>query len=470
MALFHVPDAPSSPDLDAFAAGLSGRLIRPGDDDYDTAREVHNASYDRRPLAIVQAADTADVALSVDLARDYGLDLAIRSGGHSVAGYGTVDDGILLDLSGLRALHIDSERRLAWAQPGLTAGEFTAAAHAHGLATPFGDAASVGLGGITLGGGIGWLVRKHGLTIDSLVAAEVVTADGEVLIASEDENADLFWAIRGGGGNFGVVTRFRYRLHPVDMIIGGALVLPATPEVLRQIVPLAAAAPEELTTITSVMAVPPPPMIPASEHGKLAVIVLAVFAGDLDAGQAAMAPFRALATPIADLVGPMPYPAIYQLTAAGDVRAPGVIRSTFMDGLDDETVAEILERMAVPSSPFAMAQIRVLGGAMARVPADETSFAYRDRLVMFSLITPYLDLAEGEAHAAWTADFMAALRPKARGVYSNFLADEGELRVREAYPGDTYARLAEIKRRYDPANLFRLNQNIKPAASPRSAI
>jgi FAD/FMN-containing dehydrogenase len=470
MALFHVPDAPSSPDLDAFAAGLSGRLIRPGDDDYDTAREVHNASYDRRPLAIVRAADTADVALTVDLARDYGLDLAIRSGGHSVAGYGTVDDGILLDLSGLRALHIDPERRLAWAQPGLTAGEFTAAAHAHGLATPFGDAASVGLGGITLGGGIGWLVRKHGLTIDSLVAAEVVTADGQVLIASEDENADLFWAIRGGGGNFGVVTRFRYRLHPVDMIIGGALVLPATPEVLRGLVPVAAAAPEELTTITSVMAVPPLPMIPASEHGKLAVIVLAVFAGDLEAGQAAMAPFRALAEPIADLIGPMPYPAIYQLTAAGDMRAPGVVRSTFMDELDDETVVEILERMAAPSSPFAMAQIRVLGGAMARVPAAETSFAYRDRLVMFSLITPYLDLAEGEAHVAWTTDFMAALRPKARGVYSNFLGDEGELRVREAYPGETYARLAEIKRRYDPTNLFRLNQNIKPAASPRYAI
>ncbi|MFL5680024.1 MAG: FAD-binding oxidoreductase [Chloroflexota bacterium] len=470
MALFHLPDAPASPDLDVFAAGLSGRLIRPGDDDYETAREVHNAVYNRRPLAIVQAADTADVALTVDLARDYGIDLAIRSGGHSVAGYGTVDDGILLDLSGLRALHIDPERRLAWAQPGLTAGEFTAAAHAHGLATPFGDAATVGLGGITLGGGIGWLVRKHGLTIDSLVAAEVVTADGQVVIASDDENADLFWAIRGGGGNFGVVTRFRYRLHPVDMIIGGALVLPATPEVLRGLVPVAAAAPEELTTITSVMAIPPLPMIPASEHGKLAVIVLAVFAGDLDAGQAAMEPFRALATPIADLIGPMPYPAIYQLTAAGDMRAPGVIRSTFMDEIDDETVAEILGRMAAPSSPYAMAQIRVLGGAMARIPADETSFAYRDRLVMFSLITPYLDLAESAAHEAWTNDFMATLRPKARGVYSNFLGDEGELRVREAYPGETYARLADIKRRYDPTNLFRLNQNIKPAASPRYAI
>src|SRR4051794_27547950 len=203
MALFHVPDAPSSPDLDAFAAGLSGRLIRPGDDDYDTAREVHNAAYDRRPLAIVQAAGTADVALTVDLARDHGLDLAIRSGGHSVAGYGTVDDGVLLDLSGLRGLHIDPERRLAWAQPGLTAGEFTAAAHAHGLATPFGDAASVGLGGITLGGGIRWPGRKHRPASGSPVGAQDVTPRGEVLIAGEDSNGGLLWAVLRCGGKIG---------------------------------------------------------------------------------------------------------------------------------------------------------------------------------------------------------------------------------------------------------------------------
>ena len=245
-------------DLEALGGSLNGRLILPGDDEYEAARQVHQAAVDVRPLAIVRAADARDVSNTICFARDNELELAVRGGGHSLAGHGTVDGGIVLDLADMRGLHIDPDARVAWAQPGLTAIEFTEAAAAHGLATPFGDTGSVGIAGLTLGGGVGWLVRKHGLTIDALIAVEIVTADGRQLIASETEHPDLFWAVRGGGGNFGVVTRFQYRLYPVGMILGGAVLLPPTADVLRGLVPVAAAAPRELSTITFVLNAAPP--------------------------------------------------------------------------------------------------------------------------------------------------------------------------------------------------------------------
>jgi FAD/FMN-containing dehydrogenase len=450
--------------LDDFARSIRGEVIRPGDAAYDVARQVHNRAFDRRPAVIVRAADADDVASTVALARETGLELAVRSGGHSLAGHGTGDDAIVIDLSSMKALHIDPERRLAWAEAGLTAGEYTVAAAAHGLATPFGDAASVGLGGITTGGGVGWLTRKLGMTIDSLVAVDLVTADGRQVTVSEDEHPDLFWAVRGGGGNFGVVTRFQFRLHPVDTILGGALFLPLTEDVLRGLVPIAASAPEELTTIASVMRIPPLPFVAPELHGELAVIVMAVYAGDPDAGQRAVAPFRALATPLAEALMPMPYPAIYRLTEAASTPGPNVTRSSLLDVLDDSVVDTIVERMRTASSPMAMTQIRVLGGAMARVPTGATAYAHRDRTVMLTVITPYEDPADGERHAEWTTAYAADLAPHAVGAYANFLADEAEWRVHEAYPGATYRRLVRVKRRYDPTNLFHLNQNIRPFA------
>ena len=465
----HDPSAASvtpvtSNDIDSLVASLSGEVIRPGDTAFDEARHIHNTLVDRRPLVIVRAADAADVARAVTFARDHGLELAVRAGGHSVAGHSTTEGGLVIDLSAMKGLHIDPERRLAWAQPGLTAGEYTAAAAAHGLATPFGDTGSVGLGGLTLGGGIGWLVRKHGLTIDSLVQVELVTADGRIVTASEQRNPDLFWAIRGGGGNFGVATRFVFRLHPVGTVLGGALILPLTREVLAGLVPVAEAAPEELSTITFVMGVPPLPFVPAEHHFKPAVIVMFVHASDdIAAGQAALAPFRALAAPLADAAFPMPYPGIYDFTAEGGKPSAGVLRSVILDGIDDEAVDTILARTSAPSSRLAMTQIRVLGGAMARVPADATAFAHRDARVMVTLITGMEDPAEAPVHTAWTQAYYEELAPKASGVYSNFLASEGDARVREAYPAATYERLAEVKRAYDPTNLFRLNQNIVPA-------
>jgi FAD/FMN-containing dehydrogenase len=320
---------------------------------------------------------------------------------------------------------------------------------------------------LTLGGGIGFLVRKHGLAIDHLVSVEIVTAEGRIITASEAENADLFWAIRGGGGNFGVVTRFQYRLVPVGVTLSGALFLPLTRDVLRGLVPVAASAPEELSTISFVTAMTPPmPMVPEEHHFKPSVIVMFVHASDdIEAGQAALAPFRALATPLAEAVFPMPYPGIYEFTAEGGKRGNDVVRSVFLDALDDEAVDTILARMAAPSSPMAMTQIRVLGGAMARVPADSTAFAHRGANVLVALLTIFEDAAELPTHKAWTEAYFDELRPKATGVYSNFVADEGEARIRDAYPSATYARLAEVKRRYDPTNLFRMNQNIRPAGS-----
>jgi FAD/FMN-containing dehydrogenase len=455
-------------DLDSFAASLTGTVIRPDAPEFDETREVQNATIDRRPAFIVNAADAADVARTVTLAAETGLELAIRAGGHSLAGFSATEGGILLDLRSMKGLHIDPDRRLAWAQPGLTAIEYTEAAAAHGLATPFGDSGSVGIAGLTLGGGIGWLVRKYGLAIDNLVSVEVVTADGRIVIASEDRNPDLFWAIRGGGGNFGVVTRFQYRLVPVGQVFGGALFMPFTRDVLRGLGPIAAAAPEELSTITFVMAAPPLPFVPVEHHFKPAVVVMFVHASDdIAAGMAALEPFRALATPLAEAAFPMPYPGIYGFTAEASTRMAGAHRSMFMDALDDETVDTVIARHSAPSSPMAITQIRILGGEMARVPAEATAFAQRDANVMFTIITLFDDPAEAPIHNAWTKDYFDSLASKASGVYSNFLEAEGEARVREAYPGGSYERLADVKRRYDPTNLFRMNQNIKPSGTAR---
>jgi FAD/FMN-containing dehydrogenase len=451
-------------DFEAFEAAIHGSIVLPGSPDYDEARLVHNANSDRRPALIVRAADATDVAQTVTLARESGLDLSIRGGGHSLAGYGTNDGGIVLDLGAMKGLHIDPERRLAWAQPGLTAGEYTVAAAAHGLATPFGDTGSVGISGLTLGGGIGWLVRKYGLAIDALVAVEIVTADGRMVTASEDSHPDLFWAVRGGGGNFGVVTRFQFKLYPVGDILGGALFMPATRDVLRGLVPIAAAAPEELSTISFLMALPPAPFIPAELVGTTSIVIMFVWAGDPADGQAAIQPFRDVAEPLADMAMPMPYPGIYEMLRDAEQRSLAVHRSRFLSTLDDDAVDAILEAMAAPSSPGAMIQLRVLGGAMARVGATDTAFAHRDAPVMATIMTLYEDQSNEAAHVAWTVGLHEKLAPNSVGVYSNFLEAEGDERIRAAYPAGTYERLADVKRLYDPSNLFHLNQNIRPAA------
>jgi FAD/FMN-containing dehydrogenase len=459
----HAPSSPTAAAIAALGASLTGSIVLPDDAPYDTAREVHNARFDRRPSIIVRAADAADVAAAVRFAGGYDLELAVRSGGHSLKGDGTSEGGLVVDLSAMKGLLIDPEARLAWAQTGLTAGEVTAAAAAHGLAVPFGDTASVGIGGLTTGGGIGFLTRKHGLTVDNVVAAELVTADGRILTVDEAHHPDLFWAIRGGGGNVGVVTRFVYRLVDVGMVVGGGIALPATADAIAGLVRAARQAPDELTLISFVMYAPPLPFIPAERVGELTLMVLGVYAGDVESGAAAWAPIRALGEPIADLVGPMPYPAIYQFTAAGEARGGGSIRSWFADDLDLIDAECILSLMREAPSPAAMTQIRVFGGAMARVAPGATAFSQRDANVLVAAMAMFEVGDDPAPSDAWTSRAFETFVPKMTGVYANFLGDEGQDRVRAAYPHGAYETLASIKRRHDPANLFRLNQNVPPA-------
>jgi FAD/FMN-containing dehydrogenase len=437
-----------------------GRVIGPEDADYDQARKVFYRGFDRRPAVIVRARDAGDVARVVSLARETGLELAVRGGGHSLVGHGTSEGGIVLDLSAMTALDIDAERRTAWAQGGLTAGAYTTAAGAHGLATGFGDTGSVGIGGLTLGGGVGFLVRKHGLTIDHLLAAEIVTADGQLLRVDDETHPDLFWAIRGGGGNFGVATRFKYRLHEVDTIVGGMLILPATAEVITSLIAEAEAAPDELTLIANIMVAPPAPFLPDEAHGRLVIMGLLAYAGAVEEGERALAPIRALATPIADMVRPMPYPGIYQFTEGGPDVAEEVSHSMFLDAFDERAAQAIVEHVPASTAPIAVTQLRVLGGAMTRVPVEATAFAHRRRRIMVAAGAVFERAEERPAHQAWLDGQVAALGKSDPGVYVGFLRDEG---VRQAYPGPTWDRLAEIKGRYDPTNLFRVNQNIPPA-------
>jgi FAD/FMN-containing dehydrogenase len=436
-------------------------VIAPGDANYDESRAVFYGAFDRHPAVIIKPADASEVARVVGSAAETGMPLAVRSGGHSPAGYGVVDDGIVLDLSALRSIEIDAENRTAWAGSGMTAAEYTTAVGVYGLATGFGDTGSVGIGGLTLGGGVEYLVRKFGLTIDSLLAADVVTADGRLLRVDGENEPDLFWAIRGGGGNFGVATRFHYSLHEVDRILGGLLILPATQEVITGVVALATAAPNDLSTIANLMVAPPEPFIPEEHHNRPVVMLLMAYSGE--AGERAVASFRTLAPPIADMVGPMRYPEMFQFTEGGPPIKEEVATSFFLDHVSDSAAAGIVEHLEVSTAPIAVAQLRVLGGAAADVAPGATAFAHRHRPIMSAVGVVYDDPDEAGEHSAWVTSLAQCLRSGEPGVYVGFLGDEGPTRVREAYPGPTWDRLATIKARYDPDNLFRLNQNVPPA-------
>ena len=456
------PSRSTSISIPSLRGSLRGRVIAPDDAIYDQARTVFYGGFDRRPAVIIRAADATDVAQVVSLARETGLELAVRSGGHSNAGHSVCDGGIVLDLRDMQAMQIDADQRTSWAETGLTALDYTTAAGAYGLATGFGDTGSVGIGGITLGGGMGFLVRKHGLTIDDLLAAEVVTADGQLLRVDAQSHPDLFWAIRGGGGNFGVATRLHFRLHPVDQVVGGMLLLPATPQIIAGFVAEAQAAPEELSTTANVMPAPPLPFVPAEQHGRLVIMAMLVYAGDPRAGQRAVAPFRALATPLADMVRPMRYPEIYPPEDPDD--HPTVVAHTmFVDQVDRRVAETIVEYLQASDATLRVAHLRVLGGALARVPAEATAFAHRESRIMVNVAAFYDGPADRSAREVWVSDFAAALRQGDTGAYVGFLGEEGQARVRAAYPGSTWDRLMAIKRRYDPTNLFRLNQNIPPA-------
>jgi FAD/FMN-containing dehydrogenase len=441
---------------------LNGSVIAPGEPGYDEGRTVFYGGFDRRPAAIVRAADADDVSRVVALARETGAELAIRSGGHSIPGHSTTQGGIVLDLGDLNGLEFDHESRTAWVGGGVTTGRYTDAAAEHGLATPFGDTGSVGIGGLTLGGGIGYLVRKHGLTIDNLLAADVVTADGSLLRVDADSHPDLFWAIRGGGGNFGVATRLQLRLHELDSVVGGMLILPATADTIHGFTAAAEAAPEELSAIANIMPAPPMPFLPAEHHGRLVIFAVVVYAGEVAAGERALAPFRALAEPLVDMLGPKSYPEIF-VPGDDEFHPVALAHTMYVDRIDRSAAETIVEELQASTAMMAVAQVRVLGGAAARVPVEATAYAHRQSRIMVNVAALFGAPEEASEHEPWVLGLADALRQDDAGAYVNFLGDEGEQRVRAAYPGPTWDRLVEIKRRYDPTNLFRLNQNIPPS-------
>jgi FAD/FMN-containing dehydrogenase len=446
----------------AFESRLLGSLVRPDDAEYDNVRELQNIFHDSHPAYIVRVGDVADVIHAVNFARENALPLTVRSGGHSVPGYSMAEGSVVVDMSGMNKVSIDLKKRTLTAQPGATTADVLRVAEPHGLGLSTGDTSSVGLGGLTTGGGIGFMVRKYGLTIDSLRSVNIVTANGHYLTADATRNPDLFWAIRGGSGNFGIVTSFTFNLNPVGTVLGGAIFLPVTREVLRGYAEYTTSAPDELSTIAGVMMAPPLPFIPAEWHFKPVFNILVVYAGDPEEGQRVVAPLLSLAEPIADVLMPMPYSGIYEFTAEIAQRHHATVRSGFMDGLSDAAIETIMADVEAGFDPYGLVQIRGLGGAFARVPNDATAFAHRDKSIFLAVI----NLGAEEENRQWAKALWNELKPFTSGVYVNFLDDEGDERVHDAYPPLTYARLSEVKQRYDPTNIFNLNQNIKPALHP----
>jgi FAD/FMN-containing dehydrogenase len=448
--------------------GFRGDLITPDHDHYDEARAVWNGAVDRRPRLIARCRGTADVAAAVRYARDRDIEIAVRGGGHNVAGT-ALCDGIVIDLSAMRAVSVDPVARVAQVQGGAQWSDVDHETQAHGLATTGGIVGHTGVGGVALGGGIGWLMRKHGLTVDNLVAAEVVTATGQVIRACADDHPDLFWALRGGGGNFGVVTWFRFALHPVGpAVVSGPVFWAAddTADVLRFYRDFAADAPDELGTIVRLGTIPPLPPIGAGLRFRPAIAVVGCYAGPVEDGRRAVRALREFGTPLADLVGPAPY--VDHQRSIDDTVPHGwhyYWKATDLSGLSDGVIDVVAEHAYRAVSPRSYAAMFHLGGAVARTPRDATAYPGRDvdhNIVVDAAWLPEQDDQVGAAERAWARDFLDALRPHRAGVYVNFLdADDDAGRVREAYGDDTYRRLAEVKARYDPENVFHHNKNIR---------
>jgi FAD/FMN-containing dehydrogenase len=444
---------------------VRGETITAEDPAYEEARRVHNAMIDRRPLAIVRCAGAEDVVAAVNFARENQLDVAVRGGSHSVPGFGTADDALVIDLGRMQEVDVDPDSRTARGQGGATWGVFNDATHAHGLATTGGIISTTGIGGLTLGGGIGYLSRGVGLSCDNLLSAEVVTADGRILTASEQENEDLFWAIRGGGGNFGVVTSFEFQLHPVREIYGGpilyevddaATVLSFYRDFIRD-------APEQLGGFPAWQIAPPLPFIPEDRHGDPFLIFIACWAGPIEEGEAALKPFREVAPVVAEHVGPMPYPALN--SAFDELVAPGLQhywKANFVKELTDEAIDAHLQHGPKVPAVNSTVHIYPINGACHRVAPDATAFAYRDATFATVIAGMWPDPADNERNIAWVREYYEATAPLSEeGGYVNFMAGDDQDRVSANYR-QNYDRLVDVKRKYDPDNLFHLNQNIRP--------
>ena len=461
----------SDASIQQFVASIRGDVIRPGDPGYDDMRQVYNAMIDKRPALIARCADAGDVIASVNFARDNGLLVAVRGGGHNGPGLGVCNDGLVIDLSTLKGVRVDPVGRTARVAGGCTWAEVDHATHAFGLATPSGIISTTGVGGLTLGGGLGHLTRKFGLTIDNLLEADVVLADGRFLTASLDENADLFWAIRGGGGNFGVVTSFVFRLHPIDTVYGGPMfwAFEQTTEVLRWYREFIAQAPDDLNGFFAFHTVPPAPPFPEHLHGQKICGIIWCYTGPLDQAEETFAPIRAeFGPPAMDWVGPIPLPALQSMFDG--LYPPGYQwywKADFVNELSDQAIARNVEFGATMPTSLSAMHLYPIDGAAGRVAQDETAWTYRDAKWAQVMVGVSPDPSDNAAMTAWTKAYWEALHPfSAGGAYVNMMmdaVDEGQDRVRISY-GSNYDRLAEIKAKYDPTNLFRVNQNIQPGA------
>ena len=455
-------------ELASLRGSLRGALCLPGEPGYDQARTIWNAMIDRKPAVVVRAAGAADVMAAVSFARKHGLLLAVRAGGHNIAGNAVCDGGLLIDLTPMKSVRVDPQARTARVEPGVTLGEFDREAQAFGLATPLGINTTTGVAGLTLGGGFGWISRKHGLTVDNLIGADVVTANGELLHASENENPDLFWAVRGGGGNFGIVTSFEYRLHPVGpRVLAGLVVHPFADakELFEGYRRLTAAAPDELSCWVVLRKAPPLPFLPPEVHGKLIMVLAMCWCGDLEAGNKAVAPFRALGKPIADVVGPSPFTG-WQ-SAFGPLLTPGARnywKSHDFTAIAPELIDVVLDCVGRVPSDDCEVFIGHLGGQVNRRAADATAYPHRNVEYIMNVHTRWSDASQDKTCIAWARDlFDRTAKHATGGVYVNFMPEDEKGRIRAGAYGPNFDRLAKLKTKYDPENLFRMNQNIAPA-------
>ena len=454
-------------DLEALSGGLRGEICVAGDNGYDEARTIWNAMVDKRPGMIVRCAGAADVALAVKFASERNLLVAVRGGGHNIAGNAVCDGGLMIDLSRMTSVRVDPQGRTARVEPGATLGDVDKECQAHALVVPTGINTTTGIAGLTLGGGFGWTTRKYGMTIDSLLSVDIVTADGAMISASETENPDLFWAVRGGGGNFGIVTSFEFQAHPLGPeVLSGLIVHPLgeAPALLKEYRRIADAAPDELTCWVVMRKAPPLPFLPEEWHGKEVLVFALCWCGDMAEGEKAVAELRALGTPIADVVSPHPFTgwqgAFDPLLAPG---ARNYWKSHDFTELSDGAITDILDGVGSLPSPECEIFIAHVGGQMSRIPADATAYPVRSSHFIMNVHTRWREASEDAVCIKWARDLFDATAKHATGsVYINFMPDDEGDRVAEAY-GANHARLAQVKAKYDPGNLFRLNQNIAPA-------
>ena len=457
------------PTVDTAALeGFGGELLRDGDPGYDESRTVFNASIDRRPALIARCTGVADVIAAVGFAREQGLAVSVRGGGHSVAGHAVVEGGLTIDMRPINRVRVDPEQRTAWCGGGANWGELDRETQAFGLAVTGGRLADTGVGGLTLGGGSGWLERKYGFTIDSLLSAEVVTASGELVIASAERNPDLFWALKGGGGNFGVVTGFEFRLHEVGPLLYGGMMffgIDAAADLLRAYRAFMEEAPDEICGGAAILTAPPEEFVPEEVRGKPVLAVIACYVGPPDAGERAFAPVREWG-PALEMLGPMPYSVVQGLIAPGN--PPGrhqYWKAGFLGELSDEAVDTFVRHASEPATPFTACLMLPLGGAFARVDSDDSPLSYRGAKWDYHVLAQWADPPDAERCIGWTRDFDAAMAEFAEaGVYVNFVAEPSATAIEAGFGPENYARLVAVKDKYDPDNVFRSNTNIPPSA------